>query len=129
MRWGKRGVEIEWESNAFLSEKVFRLICILLDSLSSWAQSPGNLVDGAGLSSRRKAGLIGAATTRIVRKPGCPGIHCNLAFRKLSLHVETQLYRAHTPVGALGMKNIIATLPGEKESVIILGSHYDTMPC
>ena len=36
-------------------------------------------------------------------------------------------FTADTPVGRLPMKNILAKIPGEDSSIIMLGTHYDTV--
>ena len=41
--------------------------------------------------------------------------------------VETDDFSADTPVGRLGMRNILVKIPGEKPGVILLGTHYDTL--
>ena len=48
--------------------------------------------------------------------------------RRLHLTVAAQDFLANTPNGPIGMKNIVTSLPGEREQVILLGSHYDTLP-
>jgi glutaminyl-peptide cyclotransferase len=67
------------------------------------------------------------------RPPGSPGIaqaqsYISTHLKRLSLQVECQDFMAATPLGAIGMKNIIARLPGESDRLLILGSHYDTKP-
>jgi glutaminyl-peptide cyclotransferase len=41
--------------------------------------------------------------------------------------VETDAFRADTPIGRLPMKNILVKIPGEKPGVLLLGTHYDTL--
>src|SRR6266403_2039217 len=41
-------------------------------------------------------------------------------------NVEMDAFGADTPVGRLPMENILVKIPGEKPSVILLGTHYDT---
>jgi Zn-dependent M28 family amino/carboxypeptidase len=40
--------------------------------------------------------------------------------------VEADSFSSDTPVGRLAMKNIVAKIPGEREGIILLGTHYDT---
>lgn len=40
--------------------------------------------------------------------------------------VETDAFSADTPAGRVPMKNMLVKIPGEKPSVILLGTHYDT---
>lgn len=67
------------------------------------------------------------------RPPGSPGIaqaqsYISAHLMRLSLQVESQDFVAATPLGPIGMKNIIARLSGESERILILASHYDTKP-
>src|SRR5712692_7437682 len=41
-------------------------------------------------------------------------------------NVETDSFGSDTPAGRIAMKNILVKIPGEKPSVILLGTHYDT---
>ncbi len=99
-------------------------------SISLRAQNPGggNQVDGA-MAYRHVEKLVDLGP----RPPGSAGNqraqeYIIASLKKLALRIETQSFLASTPDGPMGMKNILATLPGEKESVILFGSHYDTMP-
>src|SRR5712692_1388277 len=40
--------------------------------------------------------------------------------------VETDSFASDTPAGRLPMKNILVKISGEKPSIILLGTHYDT---
>lgn len=40
---------------------------------------------------------------------------------------EVDDFSADTPVGRLAMKNIVAKIPGEQASIIMLATHYDTV--
>lgn len=40
---------------------------------------------------------------------------------------DVDSFSADTPVGRLAMKNIVAKIPGEDASIIMLGTHYDTV--
>ncbi len=40
--------------------------------------------------------------------------------------VETDSFSADTPDGHVPMKNILVKIPGEKQGIILLGTHYDT---
>ena len=40
---------------------------------------------------------------------------------------EIDAFNADTPVGRLPMKNILVKIPGDQPSVILLGTHYDTV--
>lgn len=103
---------------------------VCLFALSSRAQVSvgGSEVDGAQ-AYRHVEKLVGFGP----RPPGSAGSqkaqdYIIAYLRKLNLKVETQPFLANTPNGLIGMKNIVANLPGERKAVILLGSHYDTMP-
>lgn len=40
--------------------------------------------------------------------------------------VDTDAFSADTPAGRLAMKNIVAKIPGERQGIILLSTHYDT---
>lgn len=40
---------------------------------------------------------------------------------------EVDAFNADTPVGRLPMKNILVKIPGDQSSIILLGTHYDTL--
>ena len=40
--------------------------------------------------------------------------------------VDTDAFSADTPAGRLPMKNIVAKIPGERQGIILLSTHYDT---
>jgi glutaminyl-peptide cyclotransferase len=40
--------------------------------------------------------------------------------------VDTDAFSADTPAGRLQMKNIVVKIPGERQGIILLGTHYDT---
>ena len=44
----------------------------------------------------------------------------------LGIKAIVQPFEARTPLGAVQMANVIATLPGERSERIVLGSHFDT---
>jgi Zn-dependent M28 family amino/carboxypeptidase len=41
-------------------------------------------------------------------------------------NVDTDAFSSDTPAGRLAMKNIVAKIPGERQGIILLGTHYDT---
>jgi glutaminyl-peptide cyclotransferase len=40
---------------------------------------------------------------------------------------EVDAFNADTPIGRLGMKNILVKIPGDDASIILLGTHYDSL--
>ncbi|MBI3926540.1 MAG: M28 family peptidase [Armatimonadetes bacterium] len=41
--------------------------------------------------------------------------------------VTEQPFLAHTPLGTVPMTNLLGTLPGDREKVLLLAAHYDTL--
>ena len=41
--------------------------------------------------------------------------------------MDTDDFHANTPEGRLAMKNILVKIPGASPSIILLGTHYDTI--
>jgi glutaminyl-peptide cyclotransferase len=39
---------------------------------------------------------------------------------------ETDAFNAQTPAGTVPMKNILVKIPGDRQGIILLGTHYDT---
>ena len=65
------------------------------------------------------------------RPPGSPGawnaqkyIMNELARR--GVEVREQAFVAQTPLGPIGMINIIGVIPGRSDDILIVGTHYDT---
>ncbi len=54
------------------------------------------------------------------------GIYIMDQLQSYGLEVHTQTFQPVTPLGRPEMKNIWGVLPGNRESVIILASHYDS---
>jgi len=40
--------------------------------------------------------------------------------------VDSDAFSSDTPAGRLAMKNIVVKIPGERQGIILLGTHYDT---
>src|SRR5258705_5008963 len=40
--------------------------------------------------------------------------------------VDTDAFSSDTPAGRLAMKNIVVKIPGERQGIILLATHYDT---
>jgi hypothetical protein len=65
------------------------------------------------------------------RPPDSPAIHQAQDYIRSQLQsfgctVTEDNFHAGTPVGSVAMKNIVAVIPGEKPSIILLLTHYDT---
>lgn len=107
---------------------VFLGICLFAVTLRAQVSGGGGEVDGT-LAYRHVERVVSFGP----RTPGSVGSQKTQDYiiaylKKLNLKVETQPFLVNTPNGAIGMKNIVASLPGERDVAILLGSHYDTMP-
>jgi len=65
------------------------------------------------------------------RSPGTEGIRRAQEYIRGQLQsfgctVEEDEFHAATPVGPVAMKNIVAKIPGQSSSVVLLTTHYDT---
>jgi glutaminyl-peptide cyclotransferase len=65
------------------------------------------------------------------RPPGSPAIaklqdYLQTELKSYGCSVDTDSFSADTPDGRVPMKNILAKIPGQKEGIILLGTHYDT---
>ena len=65
------------------------------------------------------------------RPPGSPAIaklqeYLVTELQSYGCKVDTDSFSADTPDGRVPMKNIVAKIPGEKQGIILLGTHYDT---
>jgi Zn-dependent M28 family amino/carboxypeptidase len=65
------------------------------------------------------------------RPPGSPALaklqdYLVAELKSYGCAVETDSFSADTPMGRVPMKNILVKIPGEKQGIILLGTHYDT---
>jgi glutaminyl-peptide cyclotransferase len=65
------------------------------------------------------------------RPPGSPAIaklqeYLETELKSYGCAVESDSFSADTPDGRVPMKNILVKIPGEKQGIILLGTHYDT---
>ena len=66
------------------------------------------------------------------RPPASDAIHRTQDFivsqlKGFGCAVDTDDFNAQTPIGTLGMKNIVAKVPGTGQGIILLLTHYDTL--
>ena len=85
----------------------------------------------AGFDGKRAYELVAKQVSFGPRPSGSPAILQLQNFLESELKscgctVETDSFKADTPVGPLSMKNLLVKIPGEKPGVILLGTHYDT---
>jgi len=65
------------------------------------------------------------------RPPGSPAIaklqdYLVTELRSYGCSVDVDSFSADTPDGHVPMENIVAKIPGQKQGIILLGTHYDT---
>ena len=65
------------------------------------------------------------------RPPGSSAIaklqdYLQTELKSYGCSVDTDSFSADTPDGRVPMKNILVKIPGQKEGIILLGTHYDT---
>ena len=65
------------------------------------------------------------------RPPGSAAIaklqdYLEVELKSYGCAVETDSFSADTPDGRVPMKNILVKIPGERQGIILLGTHYDT---
>ena len=107
----------------------------LLSSMICAGQSVSVAKSGDSTAKGFDANLAYAHVRKLVsfgpRPPGSQALaqaqtYITNQLRSLGLKVEHQDFLASTPNGRIGMKNIIARVPGFGNQIIVLGSHYDT---
>ena len=84
-----------------------------------------------GFDGKRAFAQVAKQVSFGPRPAGSPAIgqvqeYLQAELKSYGCTVEVENFTAGTPVGRLSMKNIVAKIPGEKPSVILLGTHYDT---
>jgi glutaminyl-peptide cyclotransferase len=111
------------------------MLVLLLGSMGCAGQSASTEKSRIPTVKGFDANLAYAHVQKLVsfgsRPPGSQGLtkaqtYITNQLRILGLKVEHQDFLASTPNGKIGMKNIIARIPGSGNKIIILGSHYDT---
>ena len=65
------------------------------------------------------------------RPPGSAAIaklqeYLESELKSYGCNVETDSFSADTPIGRVPMKNLLVKIPGQKQGIILLGTHYDT---
>jgi glutaminyl-peptide cyclotransferase len=105
---------------------VFPLLAALLMFLPGCPKKQANSFDAS-----RAMGYVSDIVAFGPRPVGTPA-HAKVEdyilghLRSLGVQNETDEFTADTPAGKVRMRNIIAKFPGEKEGVIVIGSHYET---
>jgi glutaminyl-peptide cyclotransferase len=84
-----------------------------------------------GFNGKRAYDQVAKQVSFGPRPPGSPAIaklqeYLVTELQSYGCAVETDSFSADTPVGRVPMKNILVKIPGEKQGIILLGTHYDT---
>jgi len=84
-----------------------------------------------GFDGRKAYDFIAKLVSFGPRPPDSAGIHQAQVYIRSQLQsfgctVTEDDFHSNTPVGSVAMKNIIAEIPGDKPSIILLLAHYDT---
>ena len=110
---------------------------LLVAAMPACARAPVNAVQGRGSSSGTpfsgKTALKHAVALAGIgpRYPGSPG-HEKAAqyilseIDRLGVKPEVDSFAAQTPLGPIGMKNILVKFPGKTDRVVLVGGHWDT---
>jgi Zn-dependent M28 family amino/carboxypeptidase len=85
----------------------------------------------AGFDGKRAYEQVAKQVSFGPRPPGSAAIlklqdYLLTELRSYGCAVETDSFSADTPDGRVPMKNILVKIPGEKQGIILLGTHYDT---
>jgi glutaminyl-peptide cyclotransferase len=85
-----------------------------------------------GFDGRRAYAHVAKQVSFGPRPSGSPAIiqtqdYIQSELKSYGCTVETDSFTADTPIGRLPMKNILVKIPGDKQGVILLGTHYDTL--
>jgi Zn-dependent M28 family amino/carboxypeptidase len=88
------------------------------------AESPR--VDGA--AALRHVERLVAIGPRVAGTPGAERARAYITgeLKRMGVTAEVRAFEADTPHGRLRMANVVATVPGRRPDVILLGGHYDT---
>jgi glutaminyl-peptide cyclotransferase len=84
-----------------------------------------------GFDGRRAFSHVARLVQIGARQSGTPGIeraqqYILAELKTYGCAVESDDFHADTPAGSLAMKNILVKIPGERQDVVLLATHYDT---
>ncbi|MBZ5700569.1 MAG: M28 family peptidase [Acidobacteriia bacterium] len=84
-----------------------------------------------GFDGRRALAHVARLTQIGPRQSGTPGIaqaqqYILAELKSYGCTAETDDFHADTPAGSLAMKNILVKIPGERQDIVLLTTHYDT---
>lgn len=84
-----------------------------------------------GFDGRKALAHVARLTAMGARQAGTPGIlkaqeYILAELKSYGCAVESDDFHADTPAGRLPMKNIVAKVSGERRSIVLLATHYDT---
>src|SRR5215470_16958283 len=84
-----------------------------------------------GFDGQRAYQQVAKQLTFGPRPAGSPAIaklqeYLESELKSYGCNVETDSFSADTPIGRVPMKNLLVKIPGQKQGIILLGTHYDT---
>src|SRR5712692_11051618 len=106
--------------------------------MSTAASAPPQVADDApppeksgGFDGKRAFAHVAKQVSFGPHPSGSPAIiqvqdYIQSELKSYGCKVETDSFASDTPAGRLPMKNILVKISGEKPSIILLGTHYDT---
>src|SRR6266852_1008220 len=109
-----------------------------MPGLTAAAPSPAPQADDAlppektgGFDGRRAFAHVARLVQMGPRQSGTSGIvqaqeYILSELKNYGCTVEADDFHSDTPVGSLGMKNIVVKIPGERPEIVLLAGHYDT---
>jgi glutaminyl-peptide cyclotransferase len=99
-------------------------------SATAQSQSPGPALPELHINSQRAMQYVKDVVNIGPRPVGSDGhkrveayIHDHLK----GTEVEDDVFTDNTPAGSFTMKNIIVKFPGNRDGIVVLGGHYDTL--
>ncbi len=106
-------------------------LTVLLGLAACWGGCAHISADGKGVDGQRALDHAASILRVGPHPPGSAaqrqvGLYLIQQLKAAGLEVKTQAFTPVTPEGPLEMVNIWGVLPGEREDVLIIASHYDS---
>jgi glutaminyl-peptide cyclotransferase len=106
-----------------------------MSAVAGTAPAPGDEAPAPettdGFDGKRAYDQVAKQVNFGARPPGSAAIaklqdYLETELKSYGCAVETDSFSADTPDGRVPMKNILVKIPGERQGIILLGTHYDT---
>jgi Zn-dependent M28 family amino/carboxypeptidase len=106
-----------------------------MSAVAGTAPAPGDEApapeETGGFDGQRAYDQVAQQVNFGPRPPGSAAIaklqdYLETELKSYGCAVETDSFSADTPDGRVPMKNILVKIPGERQGIILLGTHYDT---